>query len=79
MKVLKTAVQKNAPLATYMYAERQIENLAYQGYIFRINDDDIWRVCLSSCTDINVKYLKDAEFYQVVAKYLDGTELYITL
>lgn len=79
MKVLKSAEQKNTPLAMDMYTEREIENLAYQGYIFRIDDNDVWRVSLIMCDTISVKYIKEWGFYQTVAKHIDGTELYINL
>lgn len=79
MKVLKSAEQKNAPLSNELYTEKEIENLAYQGYIFRINDNDVWRVSLTMCDTISVKYIKELGFYQTVAKHFDGTELYINL
>jgi len=79
MKVLKSAEQKNAPLSMDMYIKEDIENLAYQGYIFRNDDNDVWRVSLTACESISVKYLKEWGFYQTVAKHIDGTELYINL
>lgn len=79
MKVLKSAEQKNAPLSMDMYTKEDIENLAYQGYIFRIDDNDVWRVSLIACESISVKYLKEWGFYQTVAKHIDGTEFYINL
>ena len=65
MKVLKSAEQKSASLAMDLYTEKEIDNLEYQGYIFRIDENDAWRV--------------EWEFYQTVAKHIDGTELYINL
>lgn len=79
MKVLKSAEQKNAPLSTDMYLKEYIENLASQGYIFRIDDNDVWRVSLTMCESISVIYIKEWGFYHTVAKHIDGTELYINL
>ena len=79
MKVLKTAEQKNAPLSMDMYLKSEIDDLAYKGYIFRFHDTDVWRVSLTACESISVKYLKEWGFYQTVAKHIDGTELYINL
>lgn len=77
MKVLKSAEQKNAPLSMDMYLQEDIENLANQGYIFFFGNE--WRVSLTACESISVKYLKEWGFYQTVAKHIDGTELYINL
>lgn len=79
MKVLKKAVQKNAPLSTDMYTEDEIKNLEHQGYIFRVDENDVWRVSLAMCETINVKYINKLGFYHTVAKTIDGTELYVTL
>lgn len=79
MKVLKKAVQKNVPLSTDMYAEDEIKNLEHQGYIFRVDENDVWRVSLTMCETISVKYINELGFYHTVAKTIDGTELYVTL
>lgn len=79
MKVLKKAVQKNVSLSTDMYTEDEIKNLEYQGYIFLIDENDVWRVSLTMCETISVKYISELGFYHTVAKTIDGTELYVTL
>lgn len=79
MKVLKKAVQKNVPLSMDMYTEDEIKNLEYQGYIFRIDENDVWKVSLTMCETISVKYINKLGFYHTVVKTFDGTELYVTL
>ena len=79
MKVLKKAEQKNVCLDIKMYTESEINDLAYMGYIFRIDDNDVWRVSLISCESISVKYVKESGVYTTVVKHIDGTELYVIL
>lgn len=78
MKTLKTAEQKYVILDSDMYTEAEIDNLAYQGYI-HLSSDDVWRVSLSGCDSISVKYSAAHGSYTTVAKWIDGTELYVIL
>lgn len=78
MKILKTAVQRCAILDSDMYTKEEIENLAYQGYI-HLSADDVWQVSLVGCESISVKYSAAHGSYTTVAKWIDGTELYVIL
>lgn len=78
MKTLKTAGQKYVILDSDMYTEAEIENLAYQGYI-HLSSDNVWRVSLLGCDTISVKYSAAHGSYTTVAKWIDGTELYVIL
>lgn len=77
MKTLKTAQQRYAILDIDMYTKSEIENLAYQGYIHFC--DDNWIVSLVGCESISVKYSAAHGSYTTVAKWIDGTELYVIL
>lgn len=78
MKTLKTAEQKYAILDSDMYTEAEIESLAYQGYI-NLSPDNVWRISLVGCESITVKYSAAHGSYTTVAKWIDGTELYVIL
>lgn len=78
MKTLKTAQQRYAILDIDMYTKSEIENLAYQGYI-HFCDDNSWKVSLVGCESISVKYSAAHGSYTTVAKWIDGTELYVIL
>ena len=78
MKTLKTAHQKYVILDSDMYTKAEIDNLAYQGYIYLSGNND-WRVSLVGCESISVKYSVAHGSYTTVAKWIDGTELYVIL
>lgn len=78
MKTLKTSELKYVILDSDMYTKAEIADLAYQGYIYLSPDND-WMVSLVGCDTISVKYSAAHGSYTTVAKWIDGTELYVIL
>ena len=68
MKVLKKANQKNAMVDTEMYSERELKNMEALGFIFRIDENDVYRVGLSTGDELTVIYNDDYGFYNTVVK-----------
>lgn len=80
MKVLKNANQKNAMVDTEMYSKQELQNLEYQGLIFKIDENDVYRVGLVKGDSIEVVYKPTLGFYTtIVRKYLECVEIYVKL
>lgn len=79
MKVLKNGKQRNAMVDTEMYNNNDLLNMEYQGYIFKIDENDVYRVGLNYGDEIKVEYNKEQEFYNTVVIKTDGTKIYVTL
>lgn len=80
MKVLKKAKQKNAMVDTEMYSERELKNMEALGFIFKIDENDVYRVGLSAGDELTVIYNEEYGFYcTVVKKNSLGLTIYVTL
>ena len=80
MKVLKKANQKNAMVDTEMYSERELKSMESLGFIFRIDEKDVYRVGLSTGDELTVIYNDDNGFYNTVVKKNSlGLTIYVKL
>ena len=80
MKVLKKANQKSAMVDTEMYSERELKNMETLGFIFRIDENDVYRVGLSTGDELTVIYNDDHGFYNTVVKKNSlGLTIYVKL
>ncbi|MBO5816135.1 MAG: hypothetical protein J6R30_08510 [Bacteroidales bacterium] len=80
MKVLKNAYQKNVMVDTEMYTERELKSMESLGFIWKIDNDDVYRVGLSTGDEIKVIYSDHHGFYtNVLNKPQIGLTIYVKL
>lgn len=80
MKVLKKANQKNAMVDTEMYSNHELKSMESLGFIFRIDEKDVYRVGLSTGDELTVIYNDEYGFYNTVVKKNSlGLTIYVKL
>lgn len=78
MKILKKAVQKNVMVETSYYTEAQMNEMFAEGKVFKIDEDDVYRVYTEHCSELKVE-LDKYGYYVTVAVMKDGSKININL
>lgn len=79
MKPLKSAEQRNFTMNEEYYTNDMINEIDRKGYLFRIDENDHYRVSASIIKEVKVEYNKEYGWYENVAITEDGYKLHVIL